>query len=276
MAFLSRRAIAGLLGVAAVATLAGPARADTPTFQTCDGYGTPTENGDGMTKEARGLFGLFAPLGSAGNTRRSTPPLGASGVAACDAALADSRLGAKQWIRRVSLLRARAIHDLAVGDGKAALADLDRAEAAVVDPHDAFYQRSMGLGIRLVRGYALRITGDREGALAIAAAVLRERPYNRQLGLALIAVAGSDDVSLEGQPLVQSMARVEPRLIDLISMIAFRKRDFQAVIRIFPQLVAPIRTPDRMGYSRYLAQFQESQAAITELLFRADRHARVA
>ena len=143
------------------------AMASPQPFQLCDGYGTPTENGDGMTKEARGLFGLFAPLGSAGNTRRSTPSLGASGMAACDEALADPRLLDKHWLRRASLIRARAMHDLAASNPDQALIDLDRAQAAIRTPDDPYIRRSLGLGIKLVRAFALRSKGDMAGATAI-------------------------------------------------------------------------------------------------------------
>ncbi len=71
-----------LVAGALVACAAQPLSAKTLIYNQCDGYGTPSGDGDGMTKPATQLFGLIGTLGSAGNTRRSTPELGAQGFAA--------------------------------------------------------------------------------------------------------------------------------------------------------------------------------------------------
>lgn len=260
----------------AIALAAGPAGAKEPNnFSPCDGYGVPTDSGDGMTREARGFFGIFGPLGSAGNTRRTTPQLGRSGVLACDGALADSRLDAKHWRRKVSLIRARALHDLAAGDDAQALIDLDRAEAAAQEPDDPFYRRSLGLGIRVIRAYALRRTGRTEEARRLAAAILAERPYNRQIALAVMAVAGDESAEIGGEPVLRAIARLEPRAIDSIFLDSFGKGDFAQVISLYPQLSAPVPTAD-IGVARYVARAQEAKARAMELFFGAERRARYA
>ena len=266
----------GALAALAIVVAAGPAGAKGPNFfSLCDGYGVPTDAGDGMTKEAKGFFGLFRPLGSAGNTRRTTPSLGRTGVMACDAALADARLDAKHWMRKVSLIRARALHSLAAGDDAQALIDLDRAEAAAQERDDPFYRRSLGLGIRVIRAYALRRTGRTEEARELAAAILAERPYNRQIALAVLAVAGDESAEIGGEPVVRAIARLEPRAIDTIFLDAFGKGDFAQVIALYPQLSAPVPTAD-IGVARYLARAQDAKARAMELFYGAERRARYA
>lgn len=264
--------------LAALACLAWtmPAAAKSPTFYAdCDGYGSPTENGDGMTKEARGLFGLFAPLGSAGNTRRSTPNLGAHGVQACDQALADSRLLAKHWRRKVSLLRARAVHDLAAGNDAQALADLARAEAAAEDPADPFYRRSLGLGNRIVRAYALRRSGRQEEALKLAAEILAERPYNRQIAVAVIAIIGDPMTEIGGETAGRLAARLEPRLIDILFRSAFDRRDFDQAIALHPQLTLPVVAGD-IGVGRNVERLQAARNEAFDLLYKGERQGRLA
>ncbi|NEX95162.1 hypothetical protein, partial [Caulobacter sp. 17J65-9] len=85
------------LAVLAAVAVASGASAQTPVrvvpagasaFALCDGYGSPTKNGDGMTEPAWSWGGLGAPQGGAGDTTRRMPRLGETGVRMCDAALA--------------------------------------------------------------------------------------------------------------------------------------------------------------------------------------------
>jgi hypothetical protein len=88
-------------------------------------------------------------------------------VKACDEALADRRLSSEQWKRRMSLLEARAVHNLRGGQTGAAAADLDAA-ARVGDAYQAgalpgdrlFYQRSSGLGLEMLRAATARVSGN--------------------------------------------------------------------------------------------------------------------
>jgi len=265
-----------LLGACALLCWSTGAQAASPTFyQACDGYGSPTRTGDGMTKEATGLFGLIGTLGSAGNTRRTTPPLGASGITACDAALADARLIDNHWLRRASLLRARAVHDLAASRPDDALKDLDRAVAAIRDPNDLFVKRSMLLGIDFVRGYALALKGDRAGAIRLIAAAEAQRPFDRQLALAALAILGDDRAVINQVSLAQELARLDPRMIDILFQSAFDRGEFAAAVTLYPHLKAPVRSGD-IGVNRWEERVQDAKKDIEELKFAADRGGRFA
>jgi hypothetical protein len=257
---------AALIG-ALLACTAWPASARTVIFDQCDGYGTPSGDGDGMSKPATQLFGLIGTLGSAGNTRRSTPDLGAQGIASCDQALADPRLLEKFWLRRASLLRARAVHDLAAGSGDDALADLDRSAAAIQTPNDPFVKRSMALGIDFVRAAALIAKGDRERGLALAEAVHAQRPFDRHLSLATLALI-NDDHSPLGETVAHDTAGLDPRLVSVIFESAFDRGDFAAVVALYPQLVAPTRTAD-VGVSKWEGRVQDARRDGEEVAFGA-------
>lgn len=253
-----------------------PVGAASPTyFKACDGYGSPSADGDGMTKPATALFGLIATLGSAGNTRRATPVLGAQGIAACDQALGDPRLLDRFWLRKASLLRARAIHDLAAGQTAAALADLDKAEAAALDPADPYYRRSLALGNQLVRAYALQRNGEADKAREIVAAVLRDRPFDRHIGLAAVAITGDEEAVLNGSPLLWHIARLAPKFIDRIFLNAFNHGDFPQAIALYPHLVPPLAVVD-IGMRSNETRFQESRNDALTLVYRAERRARLA
>ncbi|WP_152569558.1 MULTISPECIES: hypothetical protein [Sphingomonas] len=264
--------LCGSAASAGLLTTSGPGVA---WFEQCDGYGKPTENGDGMTKEASGFLGIFTGGPSAGNTRRSTPAFGAAGVQACDTALADPRLRERYWARRTSLLMARAVHGLADGKADGAIADLDKAQAAVQAPNDPYYQRSLGLGLELVRAYALRQTGQEAKARELAADVLRQRPWSRATGSAMIAIVPDEAAVLNGTPMVQSLARLQPKFVDAIFQRAMTTRDFATAIRLYPNLVAPTRTLDR-GTSGIAEELGRERNEAVERLYSVRRRGALA
>ena len=241
-------------------------------YQQCDGYGSPSSDGDGMTKEATQLFGIIGTLGSAGNTRRTTPPLGATGIAACDAALADSRLPDRYWMRRVSLLRARALHRVAGGDMKGAAADLDAAEAAVREPGNPYYQRSLGLGIKLTRAFVLARDGDAERAWDLAGTVLAARPFDRRMALGVLAVVHDEAVPVNGQPLLWWLARTVPKAMDGIYQDAFKRGDFARAIALYPQLAPPTKTGD-VGVGADQTQLNDMRNQVITMAFLVQRQA---
>ncbi len=256
-----------LVAGALVSCAAQPVSAKTLIYNQCDGYGTPSGDGDGMTKPATQLFGLIGTLGSAGNTRRSTPELGAQGIAACDQALADERLSDNYWLRRASLLRARAVHDLAVGKPADALADLDKASAAIRTPDDHFVRRSMTLGIDFVRGIALIAKGDRDRGLALIDSIHAQRPFDRRLSLAALAIL-NDDTSKLGETIAHDTAKLDPRFVSIIYESAFNRGDFAAVVALYPQLKAPTKTGD-IGISKWETRVQDARRDAETIAFAA-------
>ena len=264
--------VAGACLLASATSVVAQSRSD---FEACDGYGSPTGNGDGMTKEATGLFGLIAVLGSSGNTRRSTPDLGAGGIAACDRALADPRLVDKHWLRKASLLRARAIQNLAASKPDQAIADLDRAATATRQPDDPFIKRSMVLGMDVVRGYALAQKGDSEAGRKMVMLAQQQRPYDRSLGLAIMAMLVDDETSGEGLESIQSVARLDPRVIDLVFQMAFERGDFPRAIEIYPQIRPMTRTGD-IGVSRAERNVQDFKKDLEVIRFSINRAGQLA
>lgn len=270
--------------LAALATTSAPAGAANPLVSSftpsqwaaCDGYGRPTQNGDGMTKEALGFLGVFTGGPSAGNTFRSTPPtFGDAGVQACTAVLTDGGLRPQFWARKVSLLRARAIHQLAGGHSDAAMADLQAAEAAAQAPGDPYYQRSLGLGIKLVRALALERQDRHAEAQAIASEVMAARPWNRSTVIALFATIADERAIINGEPLLVAIARLQPKQIDSIFSDAMRTRDFRRAVQIYPNLVPPTKVLDR-GIYGIEQEIQVARNEAVESLFKALRRASLA
>ncbi|HTQ15429.1 MAG TPA: hypothetical protein VMH86_16285 [Rhizomicrobium sp.] len=226
------------LGLAAVAAvgLAGPALAVPSTqYRGCDGYGAPSDEGDGMTSYAN-VLGIFNPSGY-GTTGLSATFTGQQGVQACTDALTD--VPDAHWMRKVSLLRARAIHHLEAGDAKAALADLDLADAAVKDPSDVYYARSLGWGLKIVRAYAMKQDGQKAEAEARAMAALAERPYNRQDIASADMVLQPNGAQADEDEVLRDIARFVPSERARVFLKALLSKDYDAALAIYPHLVPP-------------------------------------
>jgi hypothetical protein len=218
---------------AAAATMflsgAGAALADpspNSPFTLCDGYGPPNRSGDGMTRYALAL-GFWDNGG--GNTTRDDVPLGAEGIAACRTALADRGLIPRHWMRRVNLLRALAIHQLATGANRDALATLDQAQALVPADADHLYRRSLGMGLDLTRALALRLNGDLPAAQALATRAVEGRVYSRQ-GLAAAAMVLYRPVVERGsgeETILRNLSRLYPNAINALFLGYFQAGRFE-------------------------------------------------
>jgi len=218
----------------AVTTVASAALADASSeqYRGCDGYGAASSGGDGMTEYATVLL-IFNPPGY-GNTMVGKTSPGQVGVADCDAALAD--LPEKHWMRRVSLLRARAIHHLDTGDKNAALADLDAADAAVKDAGDPFYARSLGIGLTLARAFALHVSGQQAKAEALAESAVAARPYDRHVLVSALMAMGPPPNAEASQRIERSIAKLVPTLIDRLFFVALTRGRYQEAVELYPQL----------------------------------------
>jgi len=225
-------------------------------FAQCDGYGAPSKSGDGMTGMAYTLR-IFVPQGPNGNTTRTAQAAnaaGLTGLAACEAALASQDLEDGFWLRRVSLLRAKALHHLSAGDASAAMADLDQAIAAAKDPHNLYYERSLGLGIDFVRAYVLKSQGKTAEAEALALATLHKRPYCREAVMSAMAVVGEQGEARALSEIAHDIARIEPRLIEVLAEVDFNGGRFEEVVDLYPQLVF---TPEPHRGEQYAFQLQQ-------------------
>lgn len=239
-------------------------------FQKCDGFYQPP-------KPKNLLQTLFLVKGgSIGAQRLQNISLGSDGIVACNTALVDPLLTDADWMRRVSLLQARAVHRLATGQATAALSDLAEAETAAREPNDPYYRRSLGLGNDIVRAFALRDLKRDDEANAIAARILAERPYNRQIAIALISVTPDTSSLIAGEPALLPVARLQPKLIDTIFAEHFRRRDFPAMIALFPHLQPPTRILDRGAVNRLTTDLAEDRNEMVSAMFMAERRAELA
>jgi hypothetical protein len=205
-------------------------------FIGCDGYGAPSEFGDGMTAEADEVVSgqRIAPMleAQAGDTVRRTPEFGLEGIGDCGAALNDIQARPNYWERKVSLLRARALHRFAVGDIPGSRSDLAAAGATVAPTQvDQFYQRSLKLSLDLENAFVLSRSGDPTDAERLAMTAWSSRPFSRQTTEAAILALGpaatqSDakslddrlaalDTDLQGVPTIASLQ--EPKDVSLSS-----------------------------------------------------------
>lgn len=232
--------------VLAALLFAAAAQADEPKatavqYRGCDGYGQALEDSDGITVHWT-VWGMVADPGAAPGATAMTAP-GATGIADCDAALAD--LNAKHWLRKVSLLRARAMHRLETKDAAGAMADLDLAQQAGTSG-DVFYARSLGVGIDFLRAYALRVGGDQAKAEALAMRTMEAHPFSRQMmGSALLAMGNS--VSDAGSDKAHKyLARLMPTGIDDLYLTALSQFRYQDAIALYSQLV-PYREIGRVN-----------------------------
>ncbi len=204
-------------------------------FLSCDGYNWPEDKGDWMLIEPYplGMFSL-AP-------HRIVPKpvvLGDAGRKACDEALATGALRPDHTLRRVNILRARALHRLSTGDLPGATADLDLA-AAAIPPGDRFHDRSLRLNIDLIRAAIQVRNGDQAGANRLAAAAAGSRPYSRRVTLASLYAMGPGADPAVAEEMLLRLARLDPRFLDVLIVEAFEAGDFEKVIALYPQLSSP-------------------------------------
>jgi hypothetical protein len=252
-----------------------PATAPAMIFKACDGYGAPSASADGITK-LKGAWGILPDLPANEVRENDALTMGDTGLRACSAALADPRVTPAIWMRKVSLLRARALHRLAMKDVSGALADLDLAEAAASDAAEPYYRRSLGLGVKFVRAYALHLKGDQVGAETLAMSAWRERPYNRQTTIsALIAIGpGADPAKIDD--LNRGLARVYPPATNQAFAQMFDAARFADAVALYRQLT-PLRKAVGAERLDRTGKFQEPESnRVDAELFWAFRGGQVA
>ena len=205
-------------------------------FDDCDGYGAPTASADGITKAPWSL-NIFA-VGR--DTLRKTPsfyePLG---IGACGAALQTIEKSPQFWVRRVSLLRARAFHRMMVSDWTGAMKDLDAADAAAAEPDEVYYRRSLKVGIDLARAYVLKQTGKGDEADAMALRAFDSRPYDRQTAAGALIVIGLDGNTAAIEHILRAETQYLPFAANQLYTNAFEHGRFAEALDLFAG-VAPI------------------------------------
>lgn len=230
------------------------AQATPAHFQNCDGFGGVTRVGDGMSQEATGFW-------VAGGDRVRRLPSFRGGVAACDAALQALEAFPQSWMRRVSLLQARALHRLVENDAAGALADVDLADQAAADPQDPFYLRSLGVNTNLIRALALVQSGDHPAGEALALATWASRPYSREVIGAVSGIVGPDGSQENLDTLLRAAGQMDPSNSDFAFRYKFETGRFEAALAHFGEIVAPVPIHDQSYDLRTNLQRVEQQRA---------------
>ena len=217
-----------LLAATAVAAAPNAAVAAAPAlspFTAYDGYAQPSRSADGLNSDTV-MFGLVT---QAADQRRSTVPLGASGVAACDRALADASLKPEFAMRRAHLLQARGMHLIASGKLDDALASLQQSDAAGAS--QPLFADSVGQGNRALRATALLGLGRKQEAEALLGQLEALRPYatsQRQLALQ-VRLQFEDDRATQ-MKLLRDSSRLDPRALHRMFWMSMLYDDFPSAI----------------------------------------------
>ena len=163
--------------VLALAPVPGAAR-EASDWVRCDGLARP----EPVTTTLGRLVLVSSTFGLFGMPERSAPELrasGAAGIAACTAVLDGGVLTDDYWVRRINVLRARAIHHLEAGATDAVLADLASIDViAGARASDVFYARSYGAATALLAGLGHAAQGDSAAASAAALRAATLRPWS--------------------------------------------------------------------------------------------------
>lgn len=203
--------------------MATPAMAGSGDFGICDGYATPTNKVDGMTK-GTWLWGLAS---RSEDVRRGQYVFGAVAIPACDAALADPLLLPQYWLRRAHLLQAKATHQIDAGDAAGALVSLAASDAAA-PVKDIFFERSVVMGNRALRAVADFKLGRTEAGLAELAAIDSARPYAAVLRQLTLSIRLSNEKDREAQRrLIRETARYSPESLNRLFWMAMLYSDFK-------------------------------------------------
>lgn len=206
-------------------------------FPDCDGYGAPGRTSDGMTRGASGLSAVVQGGSGTSQLRRTELRYGSHGIDICTGLLGSDRLAAHYTVRRANLVAARALHRLAAGETREALADLDLAQRTLGEG-DPLTARSFQLGLRLVRAFALLQANDAAASAAESQAVLAARPYVSELALtaAKLQFAAARDWPTFMRNL-REIARVDPNTIATLYGLALYRGEFEEALVLHPQII---------------------------------------
>jgi hypothetical protein len=235
-------AAAMLLGVPAVA---GPS----PLVQ-CDGYAGRVGTAESLAR-ATVIIGTLGLLGSAERDNTAAIVDGEKGVAACTAALTDSRVTSSVQ-RHAEVLLARSIRQLEAGAFDLAFAD---GEAILALPVPAAqktaFDRTLGVSARLVQA-SVRVAQQRQAdaeVLALAATDLR--PYGRFMpGRAAQILQLTPAISAGEAALLDRLARINTA--GLVIRISAREGagDWTGAAADLAALVATRQEPDVVNEAR--------------------------
>lgn len=225
--------LAGML--LACAVTAPTAAAEAIDFAVCDGHDAPQPKKKLKPGEVQPVYRGGAAIGPArGEFPRG---FGMGGIAACERALVDPLLDPAFWRRRATLLQGRAIHELAVGNGKAALATLDEADAVFTRNETSPASAAFTLINDLLRARIHYQNGARDQADALLAGIERQRAFApgivRAAGATRLMFATS---MLERIDLLRSQAALNPQSLRLLMILALQTGRFDDAVSLSSQI----------------------------------------
>lgn len=211
-------------------------------FTRCDGYQAPSR-ADGLTT-ATWLYGLAS---TTADQRRSETELGAAGVAACNAALADPLLKPAFTMRRAHLLQSKAMHLIAQGNFRDAIASLNESDAA--GRAEPLFNGSLGQGNRALRATALFGLGKSNEAEAALSELERLRPYavSLQILAASVRMQFEDDRAKQ-IAILEREAAVLPDARHRLFWLAMMYDDYASALRLAPGVRFDVPR-DRIGWT---------------------------
>lgn len=209
------------VAIAVVLLLASaPARADEPSdWVKCDGYARP----EGAATTVVRLVALISTAGLFGlpeSSQYRPAARGQEGVDACTRAL-DTHAADNFWARRITMLQARARHNIEADHLDEALADLSAAgEIARAQAPGAWYDRSLGVSATLLEGAILVKRGDQGAAERLAAQAADARPYSATVQmLASLIFAVAPDVAAEERRILNRMVSLNPEFEEMRALV---------------------------------------------------------
>ena len=230
MRWMSCVAAAALLATGLLAS-APRAQAMPADFLDCDGDSAPKALAPEKAA-ARGYLGS----GERG-TSKLVPVLGELGLKACDAALADPSLLPGYWLRRATLLRARASDLIELKRYDEALETLAQSDAAAPVQSAVLFADSVSLGNLVLRGIAL----GRLGRTAEAAQAFEKAAALRPYSPSLARLVRSSQLFVETDrarrlALTGAAGRLEPRFFGAQFWLALSQGRFADVDALYGQL----------------------------------------
>lgn len=228
-------------------------------FMQCDGYGRPSQTDDGMMTTAGNWGNLFDP--TTGNADPAwSMNFDRSRAASCDAALASPHLEERYWLRRVNLLRSKAMHLASAGDDAGAMAALDQARAAGRSD-DIFYRRSEGLAVEMLRAFLLARAGRWAESDALALEQWRIRPFSRGVTLAAVMVMSGGPSQAERDRLLLRLHQLDPRHFPEPSASRFKRAllpsSASAVQILYGALPKPETRETFLTYNKRLKRWRD-------------------
>lgn len=222
-------------------------------FRNCDGWSIP----EASTPE-KALERYFTGLNRSNGRWDQQWSENETGIRACNAALDHPVMIREFWLRRIELLHAKALHQIASGKFEDALQTLNVADSTT-GVHPWFLrEQSLAVGSQALRGYALFGLGRAAEAEQALAAAEQARPFSPSVGhlTRTIRLMGNLDADAR-TAILERGAALDPTLLKTLFWLAFLDRDYASAVR-YGAIVTFDSPRDRPGW--YFEDEHEQEA----------------